>query len=120
MTSNFVIPKSIFNTISFDERLSEYGHEDTLFGYELKKRNFKIIHIDNPVLSVDLINNIDYISNTEKAIDNLIHILKFTNYDKGFIEDVKLLHTYYKLYKVRKFTEIIFVMFKPLIKYRII
>jgi glycosyltransferase involved in cell wall biosynthesis len=117
MTSNFIIPKSIFDTIRFDERLNEYGHEDTLFGYELKKRNFKIIHIGNPVLSKDIINNIDYISNTEKAIGNLIYILQFTNYDKGFIEDVKLLHIYYKFYKVRKFTSIIFVLFKPLIKY---
>lgn len=117
MASNFVIPKSILHTIRFDERLSEYGHEDTLFGYELKKRNFKIIHIDNPVLSEYVISNIDYISKTEKAIGNLTHILKFNNYDKGFIEDVKLLHIYYKLYKVRKFTAIIFVVFKPLIKY---
>ena len=117
ITSNFVIPRSIFDTIKFDERLSEYGHEDTLFGYELKKRNFKIIHIDNPVLSEDLVNNIDYISNTEKAIGNLVQILEIVNYNKEFIEDVKLLHMYYKLYKVRKFTEIIFLLFKPLIKY---
>lgn len=117
ITSNFVIPKNILNTIRFDERLSEYGHEDTLFGYELKKRSFKIIHIDNPVLSVDLINNFDYISNTEKAIGNLIKIIEFTNYDKDFIEDVKLLRLYYKLYKVRKLIAILFILFKPFIKY---
>lgn len=117
ITSNFVIPRRIFDVISFDERLNEYGHEDTLFGFELKKRNFNIIHIDNPVMSEDLVNNIEYISNTEKAICNLTHILEFTNYDKDFIKDVKLLRIYYKLYKVRKLTAIIFVLFKPLIKY---
>lgn len=37
MTNNFIISKKILGTIQFDERLVEYGHEDTLFGFELKK-----------------------------------------------------------------------------------
>jgi ribosomal protein L30/L7E len=117
MTNNFLISKKIFENIQFDERLVEYGHEDTLFGFELKRRNIGIIHIDNPILNGDLEKNENYIINTEKAIGNLIHILEFKNYDKQLIEDVTLLHIYYKLYKLRKLIKISFVILRPMIKY---
>ena len=117
MTNNFVIDKKIFEKIQFDERLVEYGHEDTLFGFELKKRNISIVHIDNSILNGDLEDNANYISNTEKAICNLVHILEFTNYDKDMIEDVTLLRIFYKFYKVRKIIRVIFVILKPTIKY---
>jgi glycosyltransferase involved in cell wall biosynthesis len=117
LTSNFVISRILFETVKFDERLAEYGHEDTLFGFELKNRNINIVHIDNPILSVDLVNNKKYISNTEKAVCNLIHILEFVNYDKNFIKDVTLLRMYFKWYKMRKIIMILFFIFKPIIKY---
>ena len=117
MTNNFIIGKELLETIKFDERLVEYGHEDTLFGFELKKRDIGIIHIENPILNGHLENNISYISNTEKAVCNLTHILEYTNYDKGFIEDVELLRIYYKLHKVRNITKILFLISKHIIKY---
>jgi len=117
MTNNFLISKKIFETIQFDERLVEYGHEDTLFGFELKRRNIRIIHIDNPILNGDLEKNEKYIINTEKAICNLIHILEFENYDKQLIEDITLLHIYYKIYKLRKLIKISFIILRPMIKY---
>jgi hypothetical protein len=39
MTNNFLIPKQLFLSIKLDEKLKGYGHEDTLFGIELKKKN---------------------------------------------------------------------------------
>ena len=117
MTNNFLIRKPIFEANQFDERLVNYGHEDTLFGFELKKKNIAINHIDNPVLNGGLDNNIDYINNTEKAVDNLVNMLEYVNYDKRFIEDVELLRVYFKLYKFRKIILALFLIFKPFIKY---
>lgn len=117
MTNNFLISKKLFNSIQFDERLINYGHEDTLFGYELKKRNIEIAHIDNPILNGDLESNENYIANTEKAIENLVLLLKIVEYDKTFIEDVTLLRTYYKGYPFRKLIQLTFVVLKPMIKY---
>ncbi|MCL6294602.1 glycosyltransferase family 2 protein [Jejuia spongiicola] len=117
MTNNFVITKSTFQQIKFDERLNQYGHEDTLFGFELKKRNIKILHIDNTVLSDGLECNNSYISSTESAVDNLIKILRFINYDKKFIEDVRLLRIYYKYFRLRRLIVVSFIIFKPIIKY---
>lgn len=117
MTNNFVISKEILDIIKFDERLVNYGHEDTLFGYQLKKRNITILHIDNPVLNGGLDDNAKYISDTEKAISNLIQILKFINYDEVFIQDVALLQIYYKFFKFRKLILLVFIIFKPIIKF---
>lgn len=117
MTNNFLINKAIFKETPFDERLVDYGHEDTLFGFELKKNSIVINHTNNPVLNGSLDNNIDYINNTEKAISNLVDILEYVNYDKSFIEDVVLLRVYFKLYKIRKIILGTFLIFKPLIKY---
>ena len=117
MTNNFTISRKIFETVRFDERLVEYGHEDTLFGFELKKRNISIIHIDNPVLNGYLENNAEYIKKTEKAISNLTYILEFTNYDKDLIDNIALLRIFYKLYKARRIIQIMFIILRPMIKY---
>ncbi len=117
MANNFVITKSTFQQIKFDERLNQYGHEDTLFGFELKKRNIKTLHIDNTVLNGDLENNNSYISSTESAIYNLIKILRFINYDNKFIEDVRILKIYYKYFRLRRLIVVSFIVLKPVIKY---
>lgn len=117
MTNNFIISRSIFEAIPFDEGLREYGHEDTLFGFELKKRSVNIIHIDNTIRNGHLENNIEYIENTEKAVTNLIYILEHTNYDKDLIQDIRLLRIFYKLYKLRSIIRLAFRILKPLIKY---
>ncbi len=96
MTNNFLISKQLLQEIKFDERLSEYGHEDTLFGFELKKKGIKINHIENPVLNGHLENNAEYLKKTEKSIHNLIAILDYVNYDPDFIQDVSLLNFYNK------------------------
>ncbi len=117
MTNNFVISKNIFEKNRFDERLVEYGHEDTLFGYELKKKGIDIIHIDNPVMNGDLESNDKYLRNTEKAITNLTYVLKYTGYDKALINDVTLLRMYYKYHNIRHLIYFTYVALKPLIKF---
>lgn len=117
MTNNFLVTKTVFSETRFDERIFNYGHEDTLYGFELKKKNISICHINNPILNGDLENNIDYINNTEKAVVNLVKILNDLRFDKDFIEDVNLLRVYFKLYKFRKIIAGSFSVFKPLIKY---
>lgn len=118
MTNNFLISKQLLKEIKFDERISEYGHEDTLFGFELKKKGITIKHIDNPILNGDVEDNTKYLEKTEKGILNLISILDYVNYDKEFIQDVSLLHFYTKL-KAKKLTVFIAILFpflKPFIK----
>lgn len=88
-TNNFLIPKKIFLQILFDESLNQYGHEDTLFGFELKKRNILIEHIDNPLEHLGLENADVFLEKTKKGLENLLRLDK----EYPFIE-TKLLKAY--------------------------
>jgi len=118
MTNNFLIKRNILEEIPFDERISGYGHEDTLFGFHLKREGVKIRHIHNPVLSGGLDDNEEFLRKTEQGILNLIKVLGYADHDPGFIEDVTLLRVYYKLssYRLIWIVNILFRLTKPVIK----
>ena len=54
LTLNFLIQKSIFEKVSFNETIPNLRHEDTLFSYNLMQQKIKIIHIENPVYHLGL------------------------------------------------------------------
>ena len=74
MTNNFLIQKSVFNTIQFDERLDGYGHEDTLFGIQLAFHGIIIQHIENPVLNGDIEPSDEFIEKTSQGLKNLVRL----------------------------------------------
>jgi len=73
-TNNFLINKSIFEKVKFNEDLTGYGHEDTLFGLELLKQEIIIEHIDNPLIHLGLENAEDFLKKTENGIKNLYKV----------------------------------------------
>lgn len=97
MTSNVLIKKTVFDTVTFDNTILTYGHEDTLFGYELKKQGIPIYHIDNAVLNDDLDSNSEFIQKTEEALKNLAIITKNLDFDPDFIASIRLLQVYTKV-----------------------
>ena len=115
MTNNFLISKKVFEENKFDERILKYGHEDTLFGFSLKKRNIKITHIDNPVINGDVELNREYLNKTREGVINLVNILNFTNYDKELMDDITLLRFYNKVRKIESIVYLSFVLSRPLI-----
>ena len=74
MTNNFVIKKDVFQVIEFDPTLKQYGHEDTLFGQQLKAQKISIAHIDNPAIHTGLEQTNVFIQKSKLAIDNLLKI----------------------------------------------
>jgi cellulose synthase/poly-beta-1,6-N-acetylglucosamine synthase-like glycosyltransferase len=54
LTLNFLIHKTIFEKVSFNETIPNLRHEDTLFSYNLMHKKVKLIHIDNPVYHLGL------------------------------------------------------------------
>lgn len=114
MTSNFLIYKLIFESINFDENISQYGHEDTLFGIELKRKNIIIKHFDNPLIHIGLETCDDFISKTKKGIKNLVFITNNYNYPELF-EDIKLLKIYKQTEKMSFIFSIVFRFFNKLI-----
>jgi glycosyltransferase involved in cell wall biosynthesis len=99
MTGNFMIKGSVFQQLKFDENITQYGHEDTLFGIELKQHGIKIKHINNPVYHEGLESNEVFISKTKKGVENLVKLLNSSGYKTDLQSHIKLLHTFIKLRK---------------------
>ena len=96
-TFNFLIEKEIFKTVEFDETLSGYGHEDTLFGIDLMKRGITVKHIDNPLRHDGITTTDRFLKQTENAIDNLCILYDKLDDRQLFVEGNKLLQTFQKL-----------------------
>ncbi|AFL81522.1 glycosyl transferase [Aequorivita sublithincola DSM 14238] len=94
ITMGFAIKKEVFGKIKFNENLSGYGYEDSVFAYELQKNKTPLFHIDNPVIHLNLETNADFINKSQLALQNLLNF-----HETGAIDDetVKILKTYLKL-----------------------
>lgn len=119
MTNNFLIAKKVLEEIKFDERITKYGHEDTLFGFSLKKKNIAVMHIENPVLNGDVEENTAFLNKTREGVINLIQILKYMDCDPELIEDISILRFYKKVQKNDGFINFGFLFLKPFIVYRL-
>jgi Glycosyl transferase family 2 len=119
MTNNFVVSRKLLGNLKFNEQLRQYGHEDTLFGFQLKKNNISIKHIENPVLNGGLEVNSEYLKKTEAGLLNLIYVIDYTGNDPELINDITILK-YYQKVKKKHLTGMIvtvFYMFGTSIKY---
>jgi glycosyltransferase involved in cell wall biosynthesis len=115
MTNNFLIPKDVFQSIRFDEELTQYGHEDTLFGLELQQKKISIRHLDNPLEHIGLELNHIFLQKSELAIQNL-YILHTKH---SIHKEIKLLRFFVqtkRLYLHYLISVIYFFTKKPLIK----
>ena len=91
MTNNFLIPARVLREIPFHEKLVGYGHEDSLFGYELYSKGIDIRHIDNPVRHGQLETNAEFLAKTEEAVRNLAMITSQIEKSPVFAVTISLL-----------------------------
>lgn len=117
-TFNFMISKDIFKTVRFREFLHGYGHEDSLFGFELKTNSYNIHHIDNPVVHEGIEDNNIFLEKTEQGIRNLLIIENNKLINKDFTREIRIVKTYYKLRKLRLISipYIFFRLFENIVK----
>lgn len=99
MFNNTLIKKQCFNEIKFDSNLTKYGHEDTLFAYQVSLLNFKVKHIDNPIEHGDIDESAVFISKIKNGLDNLISIDQSKKIDPNFVKILNLYH-FLKKYKL--------------------
>lgn len=114
MTNNFAIRRTTLESIKFDPRISDYGHEDTLFGYRLEEKNVPILHIDNPVTNGYVETNAEFLHKTIEGIKSLTKIYGFMWEDQRFCHSVRLLDTYGKVrrWKLQGIVHRMYLMFK--------
>ena len=70
----FAIRRELFLDIKFDERIINYGYEDTIFGYELRRRGVQIKHIDAPLMHIGLESNKVYLAKVEESLRTLTQL----------------------------------------------
>ena len=118
-TNNVLMPVEVLRDTPFENSLKGYGHEDTLMGYELKKANVGIVHIDNGVINEDLDTNEEFLLKSAEAVKSLYKVLDIVNGDTEFINDIRLLVAVRKLHRVKLQTPVYLTLklTLPLIKF---
>ncbi len=120
ISMSFLIPKQLLLQFPFDEKLTQYGHEDTLLAYRLKQHNIPLIHIDNPVYHLNLDSSKAFLKKTELAIESLVFIRSQNSED--FNQMVRLLELTSKIQKMKLswLMQLTFFMSKPFIKWNLL
>jgi glycosyltransferase involved in cell wall biosynthesis len=75
LTLNFLIKKSVFSTVKFNESLPNLRHEDTLFSYELMRNQIEIAHIKNPVYHLGIEDSLAFLRKSEEAVVGLKNLV---------------------------------------------
>lgn len=94
-TFNFLVHKELFDKVKFNESIQGYGHEDTLFGAQIKQYT-QYESINNPLIHKGLDNNDIFLEKTESAIHNLLKLSQDKSI-KCLFNESSLLRTYNKL-----------------------
>lgn len=111
LTLNFLIQKSIFKKVSFNETIPNLRHEDTLFSYNLMEQKIKIIHIENSVYHLGLDDFELAIKKENEAIVGLKYLIDHkllpTDYVRlskitSKIEKIKLNFAFALFYKITR------------------
>ena len=66
-----MIQRELFMQIQFCNEICDYGHEDSLFGLELKDRKIPILHIDNKLIHTGLENTPSYLRKVKTSLFTL-------------------------------------------------
>lgn len=90
LTLNFLIHKSIFEKVSFNESIPNLRHEDTLFSYNLSQNNIKIVHIDNPIIHLGLDDFEVAIKKENESLEALLYLLNHQLIESNYLKISKL------------------------------
>jgi len=91
---NFLIKKDLFLSIKFDENITNYGHEDTLFGVVLERKSVHVLHIENPALHAGLETGEAFLAKTERGVETLCSLIADAGYRQMLVPRVTLLNAY--------------------------
>ncbi|UYZ64545.1 glycosyltransferase family 2 protein [Hymenobacter weizhouensis] len=85
--NNLLVRADVFCRLGLDESLTRYGHEDTKFGWLLRRSRVPVLHLDNPVLHDGLEPAAVFLQKSHDAVRNLVQLYRA----EGLGADTKLL-----------------------------
>lgn len=74
--NNLLIQTGVFRELGLDENLTRYGHEDTKFGWLLRRSAIVVQHLDNPVLHDGLEPAPVFLQKSHDAVRNLVQLYR--------------------------------------------
>lgn len=110
ISANFMIKKSVFNTINSQIEQNGYGF-DNFFAALLKMKKIKVFHLDNEAYHLGIETSQVYLSKKEKAAETLLSLYKANKIEN---HQNDLLHLFIKLKRYKLHT--VFSMFYKLFK----
>ena len=117
-SKNFAVSRKVFLNNPMDERLTGYGHEDTLFGWQLYQAGVTIHHTDNPVIHLAEETNAVFLQKVDESIRQLIALQAWNSLPENFFGEIRLIR-FYKLlrrYGLQYPARWLFVPGKPLLR----
>jgi glycosyltransferase involved in cell wall biosynthesis len=69
LTLNFLIHKSIFDTVKFNEDIPNFRHEDTLFSYNLMQCKIPLKHINNPTYHLGIEDSETFLKKSLESVE---------------------------------------------------
>jgi len=117
MSNNFVIKKSLLEKVKFNENITRYGHEDTLFQIQLEEIGIDIHFIDNPVVHIGLDAADAFIEKNNEGIKNLLYLSEQNIIPDTYLYRFRLLKKYKDVsrYKLNKVFALLFPVFRKMI-----
>jgi len=97
LSFQFLTRKEVMQNHPFEETVHDYGHEDTLLGFEFKKAGLSILYIDNPLIHIGLDQNNIFIQKSLQATRKYLTHPVFQNDE--IAESIKLFRIFKKVKK---------------------
>lgn len=72
LSFNLMVEKDVLLKYPYDESFTDYGHEDSVMGYTLKKAGISILHIDNYLTHNGLDLNEVFLAKSLKAVEKQV------------------------------------------------
>lgn len=97
LTLNFLIRKSVFKKVRFNEDIPNLRHEDTLFSYNLQQAKVPILHIENPAYHIGIESSEVFLQKSMESVEGALFLKQHQLIGQDYI---KLLSFYDKLKKL--------------------
>lgn len=81
LSSNTLFKKQIFERISYDDSITQYGYEDLLFSKEALQKGFSVQHIENSVWHLKLDTSKEYLEKSKTALTTLHQLIASNKLD---------------------------------------
>lgn len=76
LTSNIFCSKKLFDLVTFNENITEYGYEDLVFAKQIEKNNIVVNHLENPVYHLNYETSDCFLEKTKKSLETLHYLEK--------------------------------------------